>query len=441
MIRHIATAMSVALAGAAVTTIAHAQDVKLPPTMTMTAYDTGTAGFNITVAIGKMLKDKYNSDVRVLPAGNDVARMAPLRAGRAVAASTGSGIYYAQEGVFEFGSREWGPQPVQIMLMSVDCNGGDLGVAADTGVKTIADLKGKRLGFVVGAPALNQNALAMLAFGGLTEKDVKIVEFASYGAMWKGIVNNDVDAVFGATTSGPAKELETSPRGIIWPTLPHSDNAGWDRVKKVAPYFTKLMATCGAGISKDKPVEMGTLPYPIYTVYAKQPVDQVYSLTKAMMVGYDAYKDVTPGAMGMDPKQQTKNWVVPIHAGAIKALKEVGAWSDDQDKYNEGLLKRQGVLATAWTDYIKTNPPSEDNKFLEGWLAARKTALANASLANGFDRTYRPWRFTDGIVGDRHDVTRLRCLTESAALDLHSYPGTPASDIRDSISHALQESR
>ena len=61
---------------------AHAQDVKLPPTMTFTAYDTGTAGFNIAVAVGKMMKDKYGTDLRVLPAGNDVARLSPLRAGR-----------------------------------------------------------------------------------------------------------------------------------------------------------------------------------------------------------------------------------------------------------------------------------------------------------------------------------------------------------------------
>jgi hypothetical protein len=31
----------------------HAEDVKLPPTMTFTAYDTGTAGFNIAVAVGR----------------------------------------------------------------------------------------------------------------------------------------------------------------------------------------------------------------------------------------------------------------------------------------------------------------------------------------------------------------------------------------------------
>ena len=144
--------------------MAHAEGVKLPPTMAFTAYDTGTAGFNISVAVGKMMKDKYGTDVRVLPAGNDVARLAPVRAGRATVSAMGSGAYFAQEGVFEFGAKEWGPQPLQIILSSTDCNGQSLGVARDTGVTQIKELRGKRVGFVVGSPALNQNALAVLAF-------------------------------------------------------------------------------------------------------------------------------------------------------------------------------------------------------------------------------------------------------------------------------------
>ena len=79
-----------------------AQDIKLPPTLTFTAYDTGSSGFNIAVAVGKTLKDKHGSDVRVLPAGNDVARLAPLKANRAQVSAMGIGTYFAQEGVFEF---------------------------------------------------------------------------------------------------------------------------------------------------------------------------------------------------------------------------------------------------------------------------------------------------------------------------------------------------
>ena len=386
MLNPIIRLAAIAVAGTALTTGAAFAQVKLPPTVTMTAYDTGTSGFNITVAIGKMLKDKYNADTRVLPAGNDVARLQPLRIGRAAISAMGAGVYFAQEGVFEFATKEWGPQPVQITLSSVDCNGLSLAVAGDTGVKTMADVKGKRVGFVVGSPALNQNAMAMLAFAGLTTKDVKIVEFASNNAMWKGAVNNDVDALFGSTIAGPAKELETSPRGITWPPLPHDDKAGWERVRKVGPFFTEHIATCGAGgITKDKPVVMGAYPYPIFTVYANAPENDVYMLTKAMIEGYDSYKDNAPGATGLGVKIQTKNWAVPVHKGAVKALKEAGAWSDDQEKFNNALYKRQEVLLAAWADYNKGNPSTDPAKFTEDWMKARKAALTKNSMTDIFE--------------------------------------------------------
>ncbi len=387
MIHRTITLASIAVASASLLTptAARAQDVKLPPTLTFTAYDTGTAGFNIAVAVGKMMKDKYGTDVRVLPAGNDVARLAPLRAGRAVVSAMGSGTYFAQEGVFEFGAREWGPQPLQLVLSSVDCNAASLGVARDTGVTEIKQLKGKRVGFVVGSPALNQNSLAILAFGDLKQSDVKAVEFSSYGAMWKGLINNDTDAAFATTITGPAKEAETSPRGIIWPPLPHDDKAGWERVQKVGSFFFRHLATCGAGISKEKPIELGNYPYPIFMVYGSVPADQVYSITKSMIVGYDAYKDAAAGAGGLAADRQTKNWVVPVHPGAVKALKEAGQWSDAQETHNNALLKRQTVLTTAWSDYGKSSPPSDDKALLDGWMKVRAAALKKANMPNGFD--------------------------------------------------------
>lgn len=363
---------------------ANAQDVKLPPTMSFTAYDTGTSGFNIGVGVGKMIKDKYGSDVRVLPAGNDVARFAPLRANRAVMGWVGTGSYFAQEGVFEFGVKEWGPQPVQMVMSIVECNGLSLAVGADAGVKEMKDLRGKRVGFVVGSPALNQNSLAILAHAGLTKNDVKIVEFASYGAMWKGVVNNDADAAFGSTLTGPAKELESSPRGIFWPAMDPNDKAAWDRVHKVGAFYNPLRATCGAGITPDKPVDMAAYPYPIATVYGTQSADVVYALTKAMIDGYDLYKDSAPGAAGLELKTQTKQWVIPFHPGAVKAYKAAGNWTDADEAHNNKLLKRQEVLAAAWKAYT-AKPEADPAKHLEGWLAARADALKKADMPNGFE--------------------------------------------------------
>ena len=377
------TCLAVALASMTLATApaALAQDGKLPSTLTFTAYDTGTSGFNIAVAVGKVFKDQHNTDVRVLPAGNDVARLSPIRTGRAQVSAMGVGVYFAQEAVFEFATADWGPQALQVLLSSVDCNGTNLGIAKDTGVTEIKGLKGKRVGFVVGAPSLNQNALATLAFAGLTRNDVTIVEFSSFGAMWKGMVNNDVDAAFASTITAQTKEMETSPRGLVWPVWPHSDKSGWERVRKIAPFLGPHVATCGsAGLSPQAPKEMGGFPYPIFTAYASLPEDVAYAITKAMITGYDAYKDAAPGASGLGVGKQTKKWVLPTHPGAVKAIKEAGGWSADEMAKSEALIKRQGVLASAWAAYLKTNPSQDKQQFQAGWTEARRSALVAAGL-------------------------------------------------------------
>jgi TRAP transporter TAXI family solute receptor len=362
-----------------------AQEAKLPATLSFSAYDTGSSGFNIAVAVGKMLKDKHGSDVRVLPAGNDVARLAPLRAGRAQASAMGIGVYFAQEGVFEFAVKEWGPQQLRLMLSSIDCNAVTLGVTKDAGVKEVKDLRGKRVGIVVGSPALNQNAYAVLAFGGLTKADVKLVEFSSYGAMWKGLLNNEADAAIASTISGQAKEVETSPRGLMWPSTPAADSAGWDRVHKLAPYYGPHTATCGANLSPQTATELPSYAYPIFMAYSSQPADLIYGVTKAMIVNYDAYKDNAPGAAGLEVKRQNLAWVLPYHDGAVRALKEAGAWKAEHDAYNQKLVKRQDTLASAWTAYLTTNPPDDKAAFSKGWMAARKAALEGAGMAAVFE--------------------------------------------------------
>lgn len=376
------TALSIGIACAT----AAAQEIKLPSTLTVSAYDTGSSGFNMAVAIGKMLKDKHGVDLRVLPGGNDIARLSPVKSGRAAASAMGVGGYFAQEGVFEFGVREWGPQPLQLMLASTSCNGLSLGVAKDAGIKEIKDLKGKRVGFVVGSPALNQNALAVIAYAGLTRNDVKIVEFSNYGAMWKGLVNNEADAVFASTISGQARELDASPRGLLWPPAPGADKQAWERVQKVGPYFYPHQATCGAGgLSKENPVELPAYPYPIFMAYAKEDANTIYGLTKAMIVNYDDYKNGAPGADGLELKRQNLAWVLPYHPGAVKAIKEAGAWTPEAEKHNEALLKRQSVLAAAWKGYLDSKPPDDKDAFYKGWMAQRKDALVKAGLDPIFD--------------------------------------------------------
>src|SRR5690606_34488358 len=140
----------VSLAAMAMIGPASAEDIKLPSQLAWTAYDTGSAGYNQAVAIGSALKEVLGVNLRVLPGKNDVARAEPLRQGKVDFSATGvGGSFMAQEGAFEFGGKNWGPQPLRVLVAN---NGGAInlavGVAGDIGVKEFSDLKGKRVAWI-----------------------------------------------------------------------------------------------------------------------------------------------------------------------------------------------------------------------------------------------------------------------------------------------------
>lgn len=358
---------------------AGAADVKLPDTMAWTAYDTGSAGHAHAVAMGKAFKEKYGINLRVLPGKNDVSRLRPLQAGKVEAVANGVGTYFAQEGVFEFDRPDWGPQDIRIVLSATGGAGLMVGVAADAGVKEYKDLRGKRVAWVKGAPSLNHNVTAILAFGGLTWNDVQKVEFAGYGASWEAMTSNQVDAAFAITNSGSANAVAASPRGLMWPPLPHADAEGWKRLNAVAPYMAKHVITAGISVDKNKPIEGTAYPYPILTVRGDASDDLVYNLTKAVVESLDAYKDGAPGAGGWALDAQVFEWAVPYHPGTIKYLKEIGRWTDAYQKHNDGLMQRQKVLKDAWAAF-KKDAPSDENAFGDAWGKARVAALKAAGM-------------------------------------------------------------
>jgi TRAP transporter TAXI family solute receptor len=361
----------------------HAEDLNLGRTMAWSAYNLGTTGYNQAVAIGKVMKDHYGVNLRVIPGKNDVSRLLPLVKGRVQFSANGIATYFAQEGVYQFAERRWGPLPLRIVMAANGESNQALGVAADLGIETYADLRGKRVPYVRGAPALNVPTEAFLACGGLTWDDVERVDFPGYNAMWTGVVNGQIDAAYANTVSGPTRKLEASPRGIYWPPTKHDDDECWQRMQKIVPFFTPHMATRGAAISIERPHEGATYPYPILIALADQDESLVHDLAKVIHTHYDEYKDADPGAIGWAMDRQIFDWVVPFHEGAIRYFESVGVWHASHEAHNERLVQRQGVLANAWREYLRNAP--EDDTFADGWLKARIAALD----ANGFDPIWR----------------------------------------------------
>ena len=381
-------ARSLALAAAALLAgTASSAEVKLPSTLAWSAYDVGSGGYNQSVAIGNALKQKYNVSLRVLPGKNDVSRNLPLRNGQVQFSANGvGGAYLAQEGVYEFGAPDWGPQPIRGLMLNTSDQVLSVIAAKDSGVKTVADLKGKRVAWVIGAPSLNQNITAILALANLSWNDVKKVEFGGFGAAMDGVVNNQVDAAFTSSISGKAFQIAKSPRGLVYPVIAHKDKEGWKRLNAIAPFFFPFMGTEGAELSKEHPAESASYPYPILMTYTAQDAELVYNMTKAMVESFDAYKGAAPGNAGWAVERQNFAWVIPFHDGAIRYWKETGHWKPGHQAHNDKLIQRQKVLADAWAQ-AKKGSHADDKAFVQAWQKIRADALTKA----GFEPVQTSW--------------------------------------------------
>ena len=140
------------------------------------------------------------------------------------------------------------------------------------------------------------------------------------------------------------------------------------------------MATVGSEISKDKPWEGSTYSYPILVSNASQNADEVYALVKAMVEGYEDYKDGAPGAKGWALTSQNFEWVLPFHEGAIRYFKETGVWTDAAQAHTDDLIARQGAIASAWKAFNAASPPADKDAFKTAWMAARAKSLEGAGL-------------------------------------------------------------
>lgn len=357
---------------------AQAQEIDLPRQLSWTAYDTGSGGFNQAVAIGGEIQKATGTSLRVLPGKNDVSRTEPLRQGRVQFSATGvGGSFMAQEGAFEFGEQKWGPQPIRLLLAN---NSGDIGlsvaVAGDLGIESYADLKGKRIAWITGAPGLNVNMDAYLAYAGLTWDDVTRVDFGGYSASWQALMDGQVDAVFTSTNSGPAYEAASSPRGISWPRMDPNDDEAFERLTTIAPFFSKTRMTVGANLDGTDGVDGAAYPYPVLIAMAETEEDLVYNMTKAMVELFPTYDGKVPGISGWALDRQNFEWVVPYHDGAIRYFKEAGVWSDAAQAHNDALVGRQQTLKAAWDKLVAENPEDWE----AAWGEARRKALADAGL-------------------------------------------------------------
>ncbi|WP_447528922.1 TAXI family TRAP transporter solute-binding subunit [Vreelandella sp. TE19] len=373
------TTLSLALGAVAAGVLLAGPASAMPATLNWTSYGTGTSANAQIMAISQLLQNEYGTQSRVIPGENDTMRMTPLKTGRVDLCACGIASYYGAEGVMMFARPDWGPQPIRVITTSMAGFGLGMAVAGDVELDTLADLEGKRLAYLRGDDALNKAAEAYLAFAGLTWEDVERVDFPGYNAAFDGIISGRADAAITTTVTPASQRLAASPRGLQWPALPVEDEAGWSRMLAVAPYFQPHQVTSGAGIDPDSPLASASYPYPIVVSNADLEDTTVQGLITTMVASFDDYKNNAPGASGYALENQNMTWVIPFHDAVVDYYRERGLWTDAMQAHQNALVERQTLLLETWENY-KADAPTQEQAFIDGWMAERRTALEDAGL-------------------------------------------------------------
>lgn len=367
-----------------------AETPSLPRQMTWSAYGTTSTGYVQAIAVSNTLRKFYGTSIRIIPGKNDVSRIIPMTKKRADLCACGiSESYFAQEGILLFGKPNWGPQPMRVLFTNRgDGIGHSLVIAGDLGIKTLADLRGKRVAWVRGSPALQRNATGVLAFANLTWDDVERVDVPGYRQGLDALLNNSVDATWASTTASHVQRLAASPRGIFWPTFPATDKDAWSRLLRFAPQFSPTMVNLGSSLADNStgqvPFPGLGAPYPAHVTYDFLSDDTAYALTKAVMSHHKDFANAAPAMESYAPDRQNFQLIVPYHPGAIKYFREKGLWTPDHDAHNDMLIRRQQVLAHAWKTFKQRD--LDEDAFESEWPTHREQHLGAAGFTTDVTR-------------------------------------------------------
>jgi uncharacterized protein len=190
---------------------------------------------------------------------------------------------------------------------------------ADSGIKTLADLKGKSIS--VGAPksGTELNARTILAAAGLSYKDFSKVEYLPFGESVELMKNRQLDVTLQSAGLGVSalRDLATSV-DIVVVSIPA------DVIKKTNdPAY--LPATIPANTYRGQTADVPAAAVQNYLVtYDGVSDDTVYGMTKAFWTSLDQLAAAHSAAKSIDIKHALDGMPIPLHPGAEKYYKEVG---------------------------------------------------------------------------------------------------------------------
>lgn len=272
--------------------------------------------YPLGVAVEKLFADKIkDSKPSVQATKASVDNLVLIDQGRGeIAFTLGDSLVFAKEGNEEAGFKQ--PLTKLRSIAAIYPNFVQIVASKESGIRTLADLKGKRLS--VGAPrsGTELNARAILGAAGLAYKDLGKVEYLPFAESVDLMKNRQLDATLQSAGLGVAsiRDLATSV-DIVVVEVPA------ETVAKIgAPYAS---ASIPAGTYKGQDAAVKTAVIINYLVTRSDlSADLVYGMTKAIFDNLNVLVAAHSAAKDIVAAEAPKNLPVPLHPGAEKYFKE-----------------------------------------------------------------------------------------------------------------------
>jgi hypothetical protein len=256
--------------------------------------------------------------------------------------------YRAIYGVEEYCTAELGPQRVQFaykgspVRLSMVCRG-------DSEIKSLADLKGKKVAVYAGGEGFIS---ACLAFANLTLNDVVRVPATGYAGALNMVVRDQAQSAF--CSIDDASEIIASPGGVRYLPIPHDNKEGWKRLQKVYPVLLPYKVPNGIGHKEAWGVELLGFAYGLFVLGSEQPGTS-YGIAKVYNEGYETFKDRHNDLKFWTSQEAISclNDPIPYHEGSVQYWKEKGLWTKDHEEWQQKQLKREKARQDSWKDALK----------------------------------------------------------------------------------------
>lgn len=190
---------------------------------------------------------------------------------------------------------------------------------ADSGIRTLADLKGKRVSVGAARSGTELNAREILKAAGLSYSDLAKVEYLPFGESVELMKNRQLDATLQSAGMGVAsiRDLATAIKIVVVPVPA-------DVVAKVGdPAYQPAVIPANTYTGQTADVPTAAIPNFLVT-HAGVPEDVVYRMTKAMYDNLDTLYAAHNAARAIKRENALKGMPVPLHPGAERYYREVG---------------------------------------------------------------------------------------------------------------------